>query len=101
MVYGSVDVDSLYGTYQSVCHAVQSLELNFFLIPFQETPELKIGTNLIGQVAENESGLIACVRGTVKASDVALKSVAQPEVTGVVRRVTIQEHLVAEVMGIW
>lgn len=71
------------------------------VLELKGTPELEINTSLVRQVAESTNGLIACVRGTVKASDIALKSVAQPEVTGVIRRLTIQEHLVAEVMGIW
>ncbi|KAG7160025.1 Mitochondrial E3 ubiquitin protein ligase 1-like [Homarus americanus] len=47
----------------------------------KQTPELEINAGLIGRVAESGGGLIACVRGVVKASDIALKSVARPELT--------------------
>ncbi|XP_045595411.1 mitochondrial E3 ubiquitin protein ligase 1 [Procambarus clarkii] len=67
----------------------------------KDAPDLEINSNLIGQVAESGGSLIACVRGVVKASDNALKGVARPEVTGVIWRHTIQEHLVAQVMGLW
>ncbi|KAK8734057.1 hypothetical protein OTU49_005989 [Cherax quadricarinatus] len=67
----------------------------------KETPELEINSSLIGRVTESGGSMIACVRGVVKASDIALRCNARPEVTGVIWRHTIQEHLVEQVMGLW
>lgn len=68
---------------------------------FQEIPELEINTSLVGQVVDSGGCLLACVSGVVKASDVALRSITRPDITGVMWRHTIQEHLAQQVMGFW
>ncbi|KAK7014428.1 hypothetical protein SK128_009954 [Halocaridina rubra] len=65
------------------------------------TPEVTIDTDLISLVSENGGSMLACVQGMVQATDGSIKSLARPEVTGVLWRHTIREHLVAQVMGIW
>ncbi|XP_027228951.1 mitochondrial E3 ubiquitin protein ligase 1 [Penaeus vannamei] len=67
----------------------------------KNVPELEINANLVSKLSESGGGVLACVRGVVKASDVAIRCVARPEVAGVIWRHTIQEHLVAQVMGFW
>lgn len=67
----------------------------------KDTPELEIDTDLVSKIAENGGSMLACVQGVVQATDGSIRSLAQPEVTGVIWRHTIQEHIVAQVMGFW
>ncbi|XP_068208163.1 mitochondrial E3 ubiquitin protein ligase 1-like [Palaemon carinicauda] len=67
----------------------------------KETPELDINTDLVSLVSKNGGSMLACVRGVVQATDGSIRSLAHPEVTGVIWRHTIKEHLIAQVMGVW
>ncbi|KAK3863605.1 hypothetical protein Pcinc_030647 [Petrolisthes cinctipes] len=89
----------------------------------KDVPELDIDVNLVERVRQEgggaamgaaaaaaavaaegcgcEPGLDACVKGTVKALGPAIQSLEYPDVTGVMRRYTIQEHLMSQVMGFW
>lgn len=60
------------------------------------------GAAAVAVAAEGyEPGLEACVKGTVKATGPAIQSMVHPEVLGVMRQFTIQEHLISQVMGFW
>ncbi|KAK4326111.1 hypothetical protein Pmani_003326 [Petrolisthes manimaculis] len=82
----------------------------------KDVPELDIDVNLVERVRREgggaamgaaalggvcEQGLDACVKGKVKAAGPAVQSLEYPDVTGVMRRYTIQEHLMSQVMGFW
>lgn len=75
-------------------------------------PDLDIDENLVERVRQEgvaaaaaaegcESGLEACVKGTVKATGPTIQSMEHPEVVGVIRQSTSQEHLMSQVMGFW
>ncbi|XP_076068574.1 mitochondrial E3 ubiquitin protein ligase 1-like [Oratosquilla oratoria] len=69
----------------------------------RETPELTLNSSLIKTLNESKEKAIAavCVSGTVKALDTPIKSVAFPDVSGVIWNKCVKEHVVAQVMGFW
>ncbi|CAL4075630.1 unnamed protein product, partial [Meganyctiphanes norvegica] len=67
----------------------------------KNTEEIEVNSNLVTELIERGGSAVSCVKGIVRADGTVIKSVVRPEVTGVVWKKTIKEHLVAQVMGFW
>lgn len=67
----------------------------------KDAVELDVDPGLIRAVQGSGGALNACVRGTVKACEAPIHSLARPKTCGVFWRHTIKEHLTSQVMGFW
>lgn len=59
-----------------------------------------VDENLVNTIKE-KGGIEACIWGKVHSEGPPIHSLQNSEVVGVIWKHTIQEHIIAQIMGVW